>query len=783
MKLSFVFPVLLLGGVPVVARPPLRPPAPRSLRGHNASISTPLCPEQAADAIVAPKENVWHGLSHEENTAVVQWLFRQPELNLTIFEKADSWDNTISWVELMYPNKSDVVRYLDEHDEMPPRYARVMLNNRASEDAYYQDILVGPLPIQPATGWTPLEFPMTRKTQGKVRNLNPDPALHQRWMFNVSASIADITWDLWNGTALGLDNDTLVLWGVDPMWQEKDGRVLRWDMYWNRPTSDDVDDAGSLLPLGLYLKSDVTGRDPTQWRVLGWLYNDIFYETTEAFRAAYFTPGFVKLGANVDGDWALTHPQGPPLPRDDREPPAAVVPGGSRFGVDHKRQYISWMDFSFYVGFSRDTGLSLFDVRFRGQRILYELGLQEALAHYAGNDPVSSGTAFLDSFYGFGPYSFELIKGHDCPAYATYLNTTFHANDKTRTHINSLCLFEYQSDSAMRRHNSGSAVSSTRNVYLTLRSVATVGNYDYTFSYTFYLDGTMGVEVKASGYVQAAFYAHNEEYGYRIRDALSGSMHDHVMSFKADFDILGTDNSVELTSMVPVTQSYVWSERPRHTMKLRRLLVGSEDEGRLFWEGGTQVHVINQDQRNRYGEFRGYHVLPAGTTHLTVRNSSTLVHAARWAEYDVQITRQHDWEPRGAHAYNNQDVHDPPVDFSRFFDGESLNQTDLVLWLNLGMHHVPHTGDLPNTVMTTAHAGLRFTPVNYLLDNPSRRTRQAVRIQYGTNTETTVEMFGPRPAQCAVKTPAQQLEQLWDYQGEVVARKFPFNANDPFHHT
>lgn len=54
------------------------------------------------------------------------------------------------------------------------------------------------------------------------------------------------------------------------------------------------------------------------------------------------------------------------------------------------------MDFSFYLAFTRDTGMRLYDVKFKGERIIYELGLQEAIAHYAGNDPVQSGTAYLD---------------------------------------------------------------------------------------------------------------------------------------------------------------------------------------------------------------------------------------------------------------------------------------------------------------------------------------------------------------------------------------------------
>ncbi len=50
-----------------------------------------------------------------------------------------------------------------------------------------------------------------------------------------------------------------------------------------------------------------------------------------------------------------------------------------------------------------------------------------------GNDPVQSSTAYLDTYYGFGPYAFELVQGYDCPAYATYLNSTFYVSETTHT--------------------------------------------------------------------------------------------------------------------------------------------------------------------------------------------------------------------------------------------------------------------------------------------------------------------------------------------------------------
>lgn len=116
-------------------------------------------------------------------------------------------------------------------------------------------------------------------------------------------------------------------------------------------------------------------------------------------------------------------------------------------------------------------------------------------------------------------------------------------------------------------------------------------------------------------------------------------MHDHVLNFKADFDILGTANTMELVTVTPTTENYVWSDQPRNTMKLVRHEVESEDESRLQWNGATQYRIVNTDKPNKYGEYRGYRILPSqGTAHLLATNSSNLVNAANWAYHDLQVS-------------------------------------------------------------------------------------------------------------------------------------------------
>jgi len=143
----------------------------------------------------------------------------------------------------MHPNKTDVLNYLDNAGPAPTRFAHVVLSHRASEEPTYEDILVGPIDASGVrngtTTWEPLDYPYTRKTAGRVRNLDADSdgTLYSQWIYKISATISDITLDLWQGTALDHDNDTLSIWGIDPLWQD-DGRIVRWDAFWSNPVDE-----------------------------------------------------------------------------------------------------------------------------------------------------------------------------------------------------------------------------------------------------------------------------------------------------------------------------------------------------------------------------------------------------------------------------------------------------------------------------------------------------------------------------------------------------------------
>lgn len=53
------------------------------------------CSNSEYTKTLAPKVNVWGGLTDVEAASVTQWLFAQSELNLTVSDDAGEWDNSM----------------------------------------------------------------------------------------------------------------------------------------------------------------------------------------------------------------------------------------------------------------------------------------------------------------------------------------------------------------------------------------------------------------------------------------------------------------------------------------------------------------------------------------------------------------------------------------------------------------------------------------------------------------------------------------------------------------
>lgn len=119
------------------------------------------------------------------------------------------------------------------------------------------------------------------------------------------------------------------------------------------------------------------------------VYNHQVFSSIDDFVFAFRNGTLKRLPERPDqdpaqGGWSTRNRPKPYAPRDlDHLPgPRSVSFAGLRFRVDRTLQYVSWMGWGMYLGFDRDMGMSLWDLRFKGERIIYELSPQEAIAQY-----------------------------------------------------------------------------------------------------------------------------------------------------------------------------------------------------------------------------------------------------------------------------------------------------------------------------------------------------------------------------------------------------------------
>ena len=110
------------------------------------------------------------------------------------------------------------------------------------------------------------------------------------------------------------------------------------------------------------------------------VYNHQTFDGVDSFLEAYNNGTLRRLPERPDQrddvEWSTRHrPDTPQRDLDHLPGPRQVSFAGLRFRVDRELQYVSWMGWGMYLGFDRDMGMSLWDIRFLGDRLIYEVRL------------------------------------------------------------------------------------------------------------------------------------------------------------------------------------------------------------------------------------------------------------------------------------------------------------------------------------------------------------------------------------------------------------------------
>lgn len=106
-------------------------------------------------------------------------------------------------MELLQPNKSDALSYLDSGSAAPSRYARAVIQFGATLEPYIQEYQVGPLPVtNGSTTLVPLDY-LYNKGKAYQRLYASDADIPEliAFTYQIATSVADITQLLLNGVS------------------------------------------------------------------------------------------------------------------------------------------------------------------------------------------------------------------------------------------------------------------------------------------------------------------------------------------------------------------------------------------------------------------------------------------------------------------------------------------------------------------------------------------------------------------------------------------------------
>jgi primary-amine oxidase len=439
----------------------------------------------------------------------------------------------------------------------------------------------------------------------------------------------------------------------------------------------------------------------------------------------------------VIDDGVVPIPQGPvsydidsvsPL----RDVPTSIrveQPQGPSFMVDGHQ--VSWQKWNFHFRIDRRVGLIVSNVRYSDgdnlRSILYEGSLSEIFVPYMDPSEAWYHWTFIDAGEFGDGFASALEPGADCPENAVFFEQVYansHAIPQRRPRA--ACLFERTSGDIAWRHEGATGIESRKARDLVLRTIGVFGNYDYVFDWTFQQNGRIKVSAGATGVdnikaVTSKTFAedndgHASTYGRFIAEHSVGVDHDHFFSFRLDFDVDGTANSLVRDRLTVERQP---PENPRRSVWVAKPEVARNEQQaklRMSMDQPEAWRVINPNSRNPLGYPVGYEIMPGDNAMSLLLPEDYPQRRAGFTDYQLWVTPYRDNERYAAGDY--------PVQ-SKGGDGlpawtsanRPIENTDIVLWYTMGFHHVPHSEDWP--VMPTMWHEFELQPVNFFARNPA----------------------------------------------------------------
>ena len=437
--------------------------------------------------------------------------------------------------------------------------------------------------------------------------------------------------------------------------------------------------------------------------------------------------GPVPISA-TDADFdrtTLKRPREIPGPLETRQP---LGPG-----FEFDGHLVSWQNWRFHLRPDQRLGAVLSLVSYQeepdgpARSVMYQGHLSEIFVPYMDPSFGWYRRNFIDAGeFVSGGLAKALLRGRDCPDYATYVDTVV-SNDKgrPRTLPDTICVFERETGDPAWRHWASETPDSRKSRDLVVRVGAVVGNYDYLLDWIFRQDGSIEVRVGATGILEVKATkdknalqagAEADAYGRFVDRNIVAVNHDHYFSYRLDLDIDGTANRFVADRLVT---KRLPADHPRRSLWVRQEHVpASEHEARLDinLERPALWRVLSNDRRNSSGYPTSFQLMPGRNANTLLSEDDYPRRRAGFIDHHLWVTPHRDAERHA--AGDHPTLSEPGMGLPAWTKADRpIRDRDIVVWHTIGMHHLPRAEDWP--VMPTMWYGFELRPFDFFDRNPA----------------------------------------------------------------
>eukprot|EP00967_Tisochrysis_lutea_P035003 scaffold41855_cov31-Tisochrysis_lutea.AAC.5 len=306
-----------------------------------------------------------------------------------------------------------------------------------------------------------------------------------------------------------------------------------------------------------------------------------------------------------------------------------------------------------------------------------------------------------------------------------------------------LCIFEAPDNKPLFQH-AQMRYEGIPQTSLYVRTILTVGNYDYLQTFKVRPDGDFELNKELSGYAVGSYHIPDavkmDLFGSYISKSSIGALHTHSATYKVDLDVgvggngfkVKTFNYGDIANAVPpgFDMTGVKTASPNSYYYTTEYVTNEgmwDNDGDDTWtppdaclrvNANKKFIIYNTEEEGYLGVKRGIMIdIPVSPTQMLPEGDPYL-HIQNFTKCDIGVTKlnPNDLEAVSMDVFGNLKPRPAPAgqDISHFFDGESIESEDLVVYIHSTKPHYVITEDVP--VPATMGKPVVFEPYNYFKD-------------------------------------------------------------------